>query len=310
MTGQAGDIKVAGALVRPVGEPEIAPGGEAVFEFELYNPERKARDYRVRLAPPPGISLETKPETFRLAPGETRRIGFPVRAEAGFRSLPGKQKELTLFLGARSFRYRIGSVTRIPGKGYRPEPDFMLDAAGQVHALVPNSPETARLFWKGPRDLSAKVWLGRDGDTLLLKAEVADDRHAQPHSGEEVWKGDNIQFALVLPGQKGNWELGLTRLESGKSEGHVWHAPQTFRPEAAAAKIALETSRDEKAGLTGYEARIPFAAVGLTEAVGRTGFRFNLLVNDNDGFGRESFIALAPGLGEGKDPGRYPVVKF
>ena len=310
VTGQAGEIKVAGALVRPVGEPEIAPGGEAVFEFELYNPERKARDYRVRLAPPPGISLETKPETFRLAPGETRRIGFPVRAEAGFRSLPGKQKELTLFLGTRSFRYRIGSVTRIPGKGYRPEPDFMLDAAGQVHALVPNSPETARLFWKGPRDLSAKVWLGRDGDTLLLKAEVADDRHAQPHSGEEVWKGDNIQFALVLPGQKGNWELGLTRLESGKSEVHVWHAPQTFRPEAAAAKIALETSRDEKAGHTGYEARIPFVAVGLTEAVGRTGFRFNLLVNDNDGFGRESFIALAPGLGESKDPSRYPVVKF
>ncbi|WP_419645558.1 hypothetical protein [Victivallis vadensis] len=44
--------------------------------------------------------------------------------------------------------------------------------------------------------------------------------------------------------------------------------------------------------------------------MGRAGFRFNLLVNDNDGFGRESFIALAPGLGESKDPGRYPVVKF
>lgn len=310
VTGQTGELKVAGALIRPAGELEIAPGGDAVFEFELYNPERKARDYRVRLAPPPGISSEAKPETVRLAPGETRKIGFTVRAEAGFRSLPGKPKELTLFLGARSFRCRIGSVTRIPDRGYRPEPDFVLDAAGQVHALVPNSPETAHLFWKGLRDLSAKVWLGRDGETMLLKAEVADDRHVQPFSGSEAYRGDSIQLAFALSGQEGNWELGLTRLESGKSEVHVWHAPHAFKPETAAAKIALETSRDETAALTCYEARIPFAAIGLTERAGREGFRFNLLVNDNDGGGRESFIAVAPGLGETKDPSRYPVVKF
>ena len=52
------------------------------------------------------------------------------------------------------------------------------------------------------------------------------------------------------------------------------------------------------------------AAVGLSEEAGRAGFRFNLLVNDNDGGGRESCLAISPGLGDGKDPGLYPVVKF
>ena len=42
----------------------------------------------------------------------------------------------------------------------------------------------------------------------------------------------------------------------------------------------------------------------------RAGFRFNLLVSDNDGGGRESCLAISPGLGDGKDPGLYPVVKF
>ena len=56
--------------------------------------------------------------------------------------------------------------------------------------------------------------------------------------------------------------------------------------------------------------RIPFAAIGLNRNVGGGSFRFNLLVNDNDGEGRESYIAIAPGIGESKTPDEYPVVIF
>ena len=40
------------------------------------------------------------------------------------------------------------------------------------------------------------------------------------------------------------------------------------------------------------------------------GFRFNLLVNDNDGEGRRGWIAIAPGIGERKDPSLFPFIIF
>lgn len=310
VSGQTEEIQVAGALVRPAGKLEIVPGGHAVFAFEIYNPEHRSREYHVQLSLPPGLSQTAAVTPLRLAPGENRKVGFPVRAEESFRSLPGKTKELMLSLGDRSFRYRIETVTLMPARGYHSEPDFELNSAEQVYSLVPNSPETAHLFWKGPRDLSAKIWLGRDGNNLLLRAEVVDDRHTQPYTGERVWQGDNIQFAMVLPGQKGNWEIGLTRTDAKRPEVHVWLAPERFQSAKTASQIVLNTSREEKTGLSRYEARIPFSAIGLTDAVMRRGFQFNLLVNDNDGAKRESFIAIAPGLGDNKDSSQYPVVRF
>ena len=78
--------------------------------------------------------------------------------------------------------------------------------------------------------------------------------------------------------------------------------------EKTAAAIRLETSRDERAKRTVYRAAIPFRAIGLTEAAARRGFRFNLIVNDNDGEMRESCIGIAPGIAEDKDPERYPTL--
>ncbi len=75
-------------------------------------------------------------------------------------------------------------------------------------------------------------------------------------------------------------------------------------------RFRLETGRDEERKRTLYEAVIPFAAVGLTEEAAGRGFRFNLLINDNDGEMRESFIAVAPGLGDSKNTDFFPVVSF
>ena len=124
------------------------------------------------------------------------------------------------------------------------------------------------------------------------------------------WKGDNVQLALALPGRLGYWEIGLTRGNTGRGEVFLWSVPDGAEARETAARIGLETARDEARKLTVYEARIPLAAVGLSEEAGRAGFRFNMLVSDNDGGGRESCLAISPGLGDGKDPGLYQVVKF
>ena len=116
------------------------------------------------------------------------------------------------------------------------------------------------------------------------------------------------EFALELPNQNGGWEFGLTRLSDGSSESWCWSAPEGFLPENAARQIRLQTSRAEK--VTAYDAKIPFSTVGLTREMLNHGFRFNLLVNDNDGEGRRGWIAIAPGIGERKDPSLFPFIIF
>ena len=40
------------------------------------------------------------------------------------------------------------------------------------------------------------------------------------------------------------------------------------------------------------------------------GFRFNLILNDNDGEFREGYLAVSPGMGTGEDPGRWAIVNL
>lgn len=79
---------------------------------------------------------------------------------------------------------------------------------------------------------------------------------------------------------------------------------------AAAAELDLAVSRDEGAKLTRYRLNIPFDAIGLTPADAAEGFRFNLMVNDNDGPKRESCISVAPSLNTSKNDALYPVICF
>ena len=123
-------------------------------------------------------------------------------------------------------------------------------------------------------------------------------------------EGDNVQLALQLPGQNDFWEIGLTLLADGSPEVFVWRVPNRFDAVKTARRIHLSALRDEAGRKTRYEAEIPFGAIGLTDHIGRNGFRFNLIVNDNDGGGRESFIMVAPGIGEDKDISTYPLVRF
>jgi len=305
ITGQKGELAILGAQVSPAGDLEIVPGESARWEFEFVNPESLKQSFRISLEPPDGLEIKHARQSISLGAGEKRRIAFDVKADADFRSFPGRTRLQSMQLDGRNYRFETGSITCLPENGFRKLPDFTLNDASQVSVLVPNSPETASLFWSGPADLSANVWLGRNGEELLLRIETTDDRHVQPFTGFDVWRADNIQLGLKLPKQRGYWEFGLTRTDGGTSETFCWNAPFGFDAGKAAAQIKLVTSRDEAAKKTSYEARIPFAALDLKS----DSFQFNLLVNDSDGRGRESFICIAPGIGESKDPCRWPTVK-
>ena len=208
-----------------------------------------------------------------------------------------------------TFSVPVNAAVAVPaGENFDRKPDFTLADRSQVVSLTAADPALNFRVWRDADDLSAKIFLGETNGNFRLRAEVTDDRHCQPFSGTDVWKGDNIQFAFQLPGQTGYWEIGLSRLDSGKSEVTVFQAPVGFDAAAAAKACRLVTSRE--GNVTGYDFTLPGTAAGMTPEMFRNGFRFNLLVNDNDGEGRDGWIHIAPGIGDSKNPDKFPFVVF
>ena len=186
--------------------------------------------------------------------------------------------------------------------------DFVLNTLSQAVSLAEADPNLEHRVWKGARDLSAGVWLDRTENELEIRAEVTDDLHSQPNSGFLIWKGDSMQVCFKLPSQDGFWEIGAALSDSGRPEVFVFHAPAGFDREKVARGIRLQAKRN--GDRTSYSLRIPLKGCAMTPELLRSGFRFNLLINDNDGEGRDGWIQIAPGIGGTKNPAQFPFVLF
>lgn len=103
-------------------------------------------------------------------------------------------------------------------------------------------------------------------------------------------------------------EYSLRIMTIRKPEVFCWNRPEGF-PDPTGA-IRLTVRRDEKVKRTFYEAHLPLFALGMTGQSISTGFRFNLIRNDNDGEFREGYLAVSPGMGTGEDPGRWAIVNL
>lgn len=306
-------VRFAGAKeLRPVGEPVAATGdvvlprGEGVLKLRMENPFPTAENLELALRLPEGVRQKEPRRSFRLMPGEKREIAIGLFSD---RNLPqNEQIGIDLAFPARqlggALAFPVRPVAQIGGK-FADSPDFTLSDVKQLTTLVPADPAKTHLFWTGARDLSAQIYLAADRNTLKLKVAVTDDIHCQPFRGDQVWSGDNLQVGLLIPGQKKPWEIGLTRLADGSSASWVWAAPDGFDAPKAARAVRLRTARNEEEKQTVYEAEIPFDAIGIDgSGLGRA-IQFNLLVNDNDGEMRESYLRLAPGLGSERNPAAW-----
>ncbi|WP_337747959.1 hypothetical protein [Victivallis vadensis] len=311
----ASRVEPAGRLLEAAASGAAAPGRSFRVACRLFNPFDREREFRLK--------LENLPEEFRVSgnarhltvpPNRTETVEFELSALPGFKPEYGHTCQLRLAYELHGTPWRgsldipVNSAVVIPARAdFDRAPDFRLRDISQVVSLTAADPALAHRLWRGPDDLSAELFLKLDGGELRIRALVTDDRHVQPFTGFSVWKGDNIQLAFQLPGQRGCWELGLSRLDTGRSEVFLYQAPDGFAPEAAQ-EMKLVTTRKEN--VTGYELAIPLKTVALTPAAARQGFRFNLLINDNDGEGRDGWIHIAPGIGENKNPERFPFILF
>ena len=111
--------------------------------------------------------------------------------------------------------------------------------------------------WHGPKDLSIKAWLATDGEALLVACEVTDEKHVNDMTGKEIHKGDSMQVGLVNAfGVHRNLCAALT---AKGVEIQQWDGPDEALLKSA--KCAIK--RDDAAGVTRYEFRLPFADVGV-----------------------------------------------
>lgn len=316
LSGQSAEPVVLGEIAQLKTPFVVSPGEPVAIVFELSNPTQRTLEFDAALVLPEGLSATQGQRQIRLAPGARADISFTVSADAGYSVGTGVEAFAALHLTLPghldvALKYPVGMAVRVPFGSAAAEPQFRLERSEQVTALIPHDPANEHLFWKGPADLSAQVRLGWTADALLMEVVVTDNVHVQPYRDGGVWNGDNVQFSLLLPGQNRMWELGLTRTDAGTSEVFCWHAPAGFDAAAVAKSVSLETTRDETEKTTTYLCRIPLQAIGLSaDAAQSEPFRFNLIVNDNDGDIRKGFIAISPGMGVTRTPRAYPLILF
>lgn len=262
----------------------------------LRNSGPKAVSLNVVADAPRGVQVRPRSIREPLAAGASRQVEFSVRAQDSFER--GNLRFLVNpGMGVVSVRLeravRLGDA---PGLKH----DLFLGERSQLVSMYPSAVETTHLQWQGPDDLSGKFFLSARNQVLTIRCDVTDDRHRQRFSGSEIWQNDSLQIALTLPGQNTFWELGAALADSGKAVGYCWRAPAGFHAEQAIGKIGVEVTRDEARKLTRYILKIPFDAIGLTGEKLGAGIRFNALINDCDETAtRESYLRLAPGLGDG-----------
>ena len=308
---KASDCIWGGNLVSIDTDGPAVPGSKVKLAIGVRNPYAQEREFRLKLIVPEGVAAVPAERVIRIAAGSEASWNSELSIPVTYRKAAELQLEYAI--GADGASGVIGlplvPARRIASGEMKPEaPDFRMDRRDQAISLFEADPGKVHLTWQGPEDRSARVWLRRDGTQLRLRFAVTDDRHVQPNSGAGVWKGDCVQFALLLPGQDRMWEIGLSRLDSGKSEVFIWSAPSGFDAAGSAAGIRLATSREGT--VTCYDATIPLSVLGTTPEALAAGARFNALINDDDGEGREGWIQIAPGIGENKDPAKYPLILF
>ena len=195
-----------------------------------------------------------------------------------------------------------------PEKPGRP-PDFVLCSPDQVHDFFEGNPAEVKRLWKGPKDNSAKVWLSKTARGLRIRVEAVDDVQCQPYDGAAQYQGDDVQVAFAVPGQNGQWEFGFARRDDGRFDVHCWIAPLGFNAGEAAAWLELCTERC--GDVTRYDALIPYAeSRGYTAKTLEDGLRFNLMLNDNDGDGRDATIEIVPNTFHSKDMSVAPAIRF
>ncbi len=150
-----------------------------------------------------------------------------------------------------------------------------------------------------PDGITATVYTGWDERNFRLAVSVSDEKHFNTRSGSGIWDGDCLQFAFAPAGAE-PFNLMLA-LASGEVRKYQSRGPDTDLFE----KSGYSVVRDDEAGQTHYELKMPFEALKMEPEKGVM-FGFNTVVfNDDNGEGYDYWIQITPGIAGGWNPDEF-----
>lgn len=168
--------------------------------------------------------------------------------------------------------------------------------------------------WGGPDDLSVDSNLMWDDKYLYFGAIATDDHYFNDRAPGELWAGDSIQFGVENRVYQGDFRIGMggtggnnyTEIGIGLLNGvtpavYRWLAQDGVNPTGEVPNCQLEISR--KGNKTYYELAIPWTELIAQDYVldENTIFGFSMLINENDGSGREGWLEYNAGIGRLKN---------
>ncbi len=241
---------------------------------------------------------------FSVSPGITREFPLPENTK-------GNLKARVMLKNGWIADYHTDVLTlRVKKTSQKPDIDSILSG-------LPNDPDftlgmdnkVMKNGWGGPQDLSAKAYLKWDDNYLYGLFIVTDDRHFQNRSGNNIWNGDSIQFALDPyrsnpSGGKGYHEIGFALTDKGKIEKFRWIAPKGQYPGSLK---NVECKIRRTGNNTVYLVTIPWDFIFNRKEKILPGLDlgFSFLLNDNDGSERRVWMEYGGGIAGGKDPSLF-----
>ena len=159
----------------------------------------------------------------------------------------------------------------------------------------------------GDSDLSATVRFAWDAKYLYVGAVITDDVHQGNQAALQMWQTDSLQIAIDADHDHtaagydtdGDTELGFALLSTGPATAR-WTAPQ-----GAPAFTATLAAKQLATGSVSLEGAVPISALPPLVAQAGTTVGMSLLVNDDDGSGREGWVQWSPGIGNTKNPSLF-----
>ncbi len=301
-------LKLAGATAaRVVGElahfdssREAVPGRTWQLPLTLRNAEAREAALVLSLdALPAGLKAETLSTRVTLPANGTTNATLTFAVADTF-SAPGEIRLRYDFEGAD-----LSGVVAIPvtpakvirGSTFNRAPDFTLNKINQVTATTPADPFNSRRLWKSPDDLSARVWLCREGDALRLRLECTDDSPCSSEAKTDT-QGDQVRLHFLAGSSAEQKEYAL-----------FWPVPTLVADGKPISEASVEVQR--KGVLTTWNISLPLSVIGVSLGpLAENGLRFNIDVGDDDGDGMDSWIHLGEERPDVENMRKAPLLFF
>jgi len=297
----------------------LASGAPSELSIQILNPSKFPTKVAMSLQSNiPGITFVPSKQKLTIAPNQSAIFSTKASISMLVNSASGTVTVRSLATGSTQaieavipystalviprLRTASSGTSISPGEGL----SLTLSDRDHIHNLF-NAEPSPEMHWHGSEDLSATTRIACDDSALYFEVTARDNVHYQPYHKEALWQGDSLQFMIRTTDTQTDYlEAMVALVGDGSAEGWVFSKPVSSRLELGRMGDKIPTAARREGDRTIYSVRMPWLTLGLSSAP-VDGFRFNFIVNDNDGKGRKQWVRISPGMGDEINPEEFNV---